>query len=247
MLLDTIKDCNISYTVSSAVMANTHLRSSRRPLSPRWDRAGLSWIRAWRLACEPAQTKSMTTGRLDKQRPLSEKHHQLKIEKHRIWEKIKQNQEKIQMDFLRTYLSKNVWFFFFTAQGREECRPLVLLADSAPKCVFTLSSQASSSMSRASMDTALLWSCSCVTSSSMPQLLKNSTLARSSTRRCLVAYNLHGCSVRQRALWEKERMLGWYLQTLRCRNNAVIRSHFLTSCDTHPPYTRSPDKVFVFL
>lgn len=56
----------------------------------------------------------------------------------------------------------------------------------------TLSSQASSSMSRASMDTALLWSCSCVTSSSMPQLLKNSTLARSSTRRCFVAYNLHG-------------------------------------------------------
>lgn len=75
------------------------------------------------------------------------------------------------------------------------------------------------------MDTALLWSCSCVTSSSMPQLLKNSTLARSRTRRCLVAYNLHGCSVREGELWEKARTLEWYSHTLRCSNNAVIYSH----------------------
>lgn len=48
-----------SCLVSSAVVVKTHLRSSRRPLSPRWDRAGFSWIRAWRLACKPAQhTKS---------------------------------------------------------------------------------------------------------------------------------------------------------------------------------------------
>lgn len=84
-------------------------------------------------------------------------------------------------------------------------RYLVLASDSTVMYVFTLSSQASSRISRASIDTALLWSCSCVTNSSMPQLLKNSTLARSSTRRCLVAYNLQGCSVIQEALAEKEK------------------------------------------
>lgn len=93
-------------------------------------------------------------------------------------------------------------------------KSVALSDDSVPTCVFTLSSQASSSMSRASMDTALLWSCSCVTSSSMPQLLKNSTLARSRTRRCLVAYNLHGCSVREGELWEKARTFGMILSHL---------------------------------
>jgi len=48
-------------------------------------------------------------------------------------------------------------------------------------------------MSSASMETVLLWSCSCVTSNSIPQLLKNSTLARRSTRRCLVAYRRQFC------------------------------------------------------
>lgn len=57
-------------------------------------------------------------------------------------------------------------------------------------CSLTLSSQASSRISSASMEMVLLRSWSWVTSSSMPQLLKNSTLARSRTRRCLVAYNL---------------------------------------------------------
>lgn len=60
--------------------------------------------------------------------------------------------------------------------------------------LITLSSQASSRMSSASMETVLLWSCSWVTSNSIPQLLKNSTLARSSTRRCLVAYRRQFCS-----------------------------------------------------
>lgn len=146
--------------ISSTVVVHTHLRSSRRPLSPRWDRAGFSWIRAWRLACEAAQQKSESRNH-------------------------------------RHTIHQSVWFF--TALVTEECISSILLY-----CV-TLSSQASSSMSRASMDTALLWSWSCVTSNSMPQLLKNSTPARSSTRRCLVAYSLHVCSVRQEALWEKER------------------------------------------
>lgn len=46
--------------VSGAVVSNTHLRSSRRPLSPRWDKAGFSWIKAWRLACESKHTPSQT-------------------------------------------------------------------------------------------------------------------------------------------------------------------------------------------
>lgn len=54
----------------------------------------------------------------------------------------------------------------------------------------TLSSQASSRISSDSMDMVLFLSCNCVTSSSIPQLLKNSTLARSSTLRCFVAYSL---------------------------------------------------------
>lgn len=56
--------------------------------------------------------------------------------------------------------------------------------------ILTLSSHASSRISRASEEIALFLSCSWVTSNSIPQLLKNSTLALSSTLKCFVAYNL---------------------------------------------------------
>lgn len=167
--------------VSSAVVVNTHLRSSKRPLSPRWDRAGFSWIRAWRLACEPAQ-HNKSDNRLDIQRHCQTNTVQLNL-----------------------IVLQNIYISYICSlEGRMHPnltkRPFNSTALPAQLCfqAVTLSSQASSSMSRASMDTALLWSWSCVTSSSMPQLLKNSTLARSSTRRCLVAYNLHVCSVKKK-------------------------------------------------
>lgn len=66
-----------------------------------------------------------------------------------------------------------------------------------PKCFivaiqfnFTLSSQASSRISRASEEIVLFLSCSWVTSNSIPQLLKNSTLALNKTLKCFVAYSL---------------------------------------------------------
>lgn len=44
-----------SLLASNGAVENTHLRRSRRPLSPRCDTAGFSWIRACRLACETAE------------------------------------------------------------------------------------------------------------------------------------------------------------------------------------------------
>ena len=55
---------------------------------------------------------------------------------------------------------------------------------------FTLSSHASSRISRASEEIVLFLSCSWVTSNSIPQLLKNSTLALNNTLKCFVAYSL---------------------------------------------------------
>lgn len=76
--LKHIKYCK-SRLVISAVMVNTHLRSSRRPLSPRWDRAGLSWMRAWRFACEPEQHTKSDKKEGGHTTLLSNKHHQLNL------------------------------------------------------------------------------------------------------------------------------------------------------------------------
>lgn len=72
--------------------------------------------------------------------------------------------------------------------------------------MLTLSSHASSRISSASEEIVLFLSCNWVTSNSIPQLLKNSTFARSNTRKCFVAYNLQLCKSRENASFNRRKI-----------------------------------------